>query len=54
MNLGVFSEVTTDGTNKQLFSWAALDHVDPLDTYICPGQPQAGNGKSNVSGFDYL
>lgn len=51
---GIFSEVSTNGKNEMLFSWAAIDYVDPHDTYVCPGQPQIGDGKTNTSGFDFL
>ena len=51
---GVFSEVKTDGSDTELFSWAAIDYVDPHDTYICPGHKQAGDGQTDASGFDFL
>ena len=36
---GVFSEVRTDGSNEEIFQWAAADHVDPQDSLVCPGDP---------------
>ena len=51
---GLFSEVATDGTNKELFQWSALDHLDPAETIVCPGQPNVGAGKVETDGFDFL
>ena len=51
---GLFSEVTTDGSNTELFQWSAIDHVDPHDTYVCPGDTNAGTGKTASDGFDFL
>ena len=54
ISTGVFSEVTTDGTNREIFQWSAIDHVDLQDTYVCPGQPQVGTGQNSSSAFDFL
>ena len=51
---GLFSEVTTDGTNTELFQWAASDHIDPTDTYVCPGDRMVGNGQFANSSFDFF
>ena len=51
---GLFSEVSTDGTNKELFQWSSLDHVDPTETFVCPGELNAGGGANQDDGFDYL
>lgn len=51
---GLFSEVTTDGTNTTLFSWNALDHVDVNDTPLCPGEVTAHTGANSSDGFDFL
>lgn len=54
MKTGVFSEVSTDGSNTTIFLWSATDHVDPQDTYVCPGTIDAGFGNSTETGFDFL
>lgn len=51
---GLFSEVTTDGKNTTLFQWSAVDHVDPTDAYVCPGDLNSGGGTSQTDGFDFL
>ena len=51
---GLFSEITTDGTNTTVFQWSAVDHVDPTDSYVCPGDLGTGGGTSPTDGFDFL
>ncbi|MCJ1393156.1 hypothetical protein MMC18_006028 [Xylographa bjoerkii] len=51
---GLFTEVSTDGLNTTLFQWNAIDHVDPTDTYVCPGDNNVGSGKSISDGFDFF
>ena len=51
---GLFSEVTTDGTNTEIFQWCASDYVDPLDTYVCPGEHLIGSGRGAGEGMDFF
>lgn len=51
---GLLSEISTDGKNTTLFSWSASDHIDPRNTYVCPGDFNVGSGKSAEDGFDFL
>ena len=51
---GLFSEIATDGTNKELFQWSALDYIDPTETVVCPGDKNAGAGMNQNDGFDFL
>lgn len=51
---GLLSEVSTDGLNTTLFQWNAIDHVDPTDTYVCPGDFNVGTGNTQSDGFDFL
>ncbi|MCJ1283112.1 hypothetical protein MMC26_002439 [Xylographa opegraphella] len=51
---GLFTEVSTDGLNTTLFQWNAIDHVDPTDTYVCPGDNNVGTGKNIGDGFDFF
>lgn len=51
---GIFSEVSTDGSNTELFRWVAIERVDPHDSYVCPGDANAGTGQVQASGFDFL
>ena len=51
---GIFSEVSTDGKDTEIFKWAAIDHVDPRDTYICPGDTNAGSGLHQGDGLDFF
>ncbi|MCJ1314946.1 hypothetical protein MMC15_000260 [Xylographa vitiligo] len=51
---GILTEVSTDGLNTTLFRWNAIDHVDPTDTYVCPGDFNVGTGTSIGDGFDFF
>ena len=51
---GLFTEVSTDGLNTLIFQWSAIDNVDPTDTYVCPGDTNAGTGNTITNGFDFL
>ena len=51
---GIFSEVSTDGKNTEIFTWAAIDHVHPRDTYVCPGDTNAGSGLHQGDGLDFF
>ena len=51
---GLLSEISTDGKNTTIFQWSAIDHVDPTDTYVCPGDINVGGGTSISDGFDFL
>ena len=51
---GLFTEVSTDGSNTTLFQWNAIDYVDPTDTFVCPGEPNVGSGTTESDGFDFL
>ena len=51
---GAFSEMSTDGSNANLFQRAFLDLVDPADTYVCPGDHLVGSGTGPGDTFDYL
>ena len=51
---GLFSEVTTDGINTEVFQWSASDYIDPTDTYVCPGEHLIGTGRTANDGFDFF
>ncbi|MCJ1479307.1 hypothetical protein MMC13_007992 [Lambiella insularis] len=51
---GLFSEVSTDGLNTTLFQWNAIDHVDPTDAFVCPGDNNVGTGNVASDGFDFF
>lgn len=51
---GLFTETSTDGLNSTVFQWNALDHVDVLDTFVCPGQYRIRPGQTSREGTDYL
>jgi hypothetical protein len=51
---GRFLETSTDGSNRTLFQWDALDYVEISETVVCPGDQKAGTGRSIRDGFDFL
>jgi hypothetical protein len=49
-----FQEVSTSN-NEVLFSWSAIDHVDPSESFVLPASTDvSGNGTSKDSAWDYL
>jgi hypothetical protein len=51
---GRFIEMSTDGSNRTLFQWDALDHIEVSEAAVCPGDKKAGKGQSTTDSFDFL
>lgn len=50
-----FAQDIDPATGKLLWSWSALNHVDPSASYVLPNSTQvSGNGFSRNSSWDYL
>ncbi|MCJ1307949.1 hypothetical protein MMC25_001598 [Agyrium rufum] len=49
---GLFTELSLDGKNTTIFQWNAIEHIDPHDTYVCPGDTNVGTGANVGNGFD--